>query len=264
MLVLSRRANDRIVFPDLDINVQVLRVASGNVRIGIEAPPDVRVLRHELCESSGVTAESLPEYRAVRRFRHLLRNGLNAAKIGFHLALRHLETGDSSEARATLERALTEMENLERQSSGQEPFPAEARISETTSESNRRRALLVEDNPNECELLAGYLRISGYEVETARDGLEAMTRLATKQLRPNVVLLDMRMPRLNGPKMVSAIRRNPEYHGLKLFAVSGQSHEEACVPVGPSGVDRWFLKPVNPANLVEQLNRELNCEAISA
>lgn len=264
MLVLSRRENDRVVFPDLDINVHVLRVSGGNVRIGIEAPSDVRVLRHELCESSSVTGEPLPEYLGARRLRHLLRNGLNAAKIGFHLALRHLDIGQNGEARATLERALTEMENLERKSRGIEPLPAEAVFSETTGESNHRRALLVEDNANECELLAGYLRISGYEVETARDGLEAMTRLATKQLRPNVVLLDMRMPRLDGPKMVSAIRRNPEYHGLKLFAVSGQSHEEARVPVGPRGVDRWFLKPVNPANLVEQLNHELNCEAISA
>jgi carbon storage regulator CsrA len=48
MLVLSRRLHEKIVFPGLNITVQVLSTASGVVRLGIEAPPDVAVLREEL------------------------------------------------------------------------------------------------------------------------------------------------------------------------------------------------------------------------
>lgn len=264
MLVLSRRVNDRIVFPNVGINVQILRVNGNNVRVGIEAPPDVPVLRHELYESNQLLAEPTPESADIRQLHHSLRNGLNVAKVGFHLAMRHLDAGQISETRATLERALSEIDALECKSTRYLAPGSGATTSKQTTELNKPRALLVEDNPNECELLAGYLRVSGYEVETAKDGLEAMTRLATKQVRPHVVLLDMRMPRLDGPKTVSAIRGNPDYRGLRLFAVSGVSRQEANVDLGPRGVDRWFLKPVNPAELVDQLNRELTCEAISA
>jgi carbon storage regulator CsrA len=263
MLVLSRRVEDRIVFPSVGINVQILRVQGSNVRIGIEAPPNVPVLRHELCEGTDLPSPSA-DILDAQHLRHSLRNGLNVAKIGFQLAMRQLDSGNTCATRETLERALVEIEAQQRKSLGTGAAEWGSAVSDHRSMSNKRRALLVEDNPNECELLAGYLRISGYDVETAKDGLEAMTRLATKQSRPDVVLLDMRMPRLDGPKMVSAIRGNPDYTGLRLFAVSGVSHEEANVRVGPRGVDRWFLKPVNPAELVDQLNRELACEMLSA
>jgi carbon storage regulator CsrA len=263
MLVLSRRVDDRIVFPSVGINLQILRVRGSNVRIGIEAPPDLPVLRHELYEEKDLPKPSA-EILDARQLRHCLRNGLNVAKIGFQLAIRQLDVGQIDMTRATLERALAEIHDQERKSLGAGVEGSHQPTCKQTDTSNKRRALLVEDNPNECELLAGYLRISGYQVETAKDGLEAMTRLATKQSRPDVVLLDMRMPRLDGPKMVSAIRGNPDYSGLRLFAVSGVSHEEANVRVGPRGVDGWFLKPVNPAELVDQLNRELTCEVLSA
>lgn len=263
MLVLSRRVDDRIVFPTVGINLQILRVKGNNVRIGIEAPPNLPVLRHELCEVMDLPDPSA-EILNAEQLRHSLRNGLSVAKIGFQLAMRQLDAGDTTATRETLERAMVELDAQQRKSLGANVAESSAAVPARSNTSNRRRALLVEDNANECELLAGYLRISGYEVETAKDGLEAMTRLATQHSRPDVVLLDMRMPRLDGPKMVSAIRGNPDYSGLRLFAVSGVSHEEANVRVGPRGVDRWFLKPVNPAELVDQLNRELTCETLSA
>lgn len=48
MLVLSRRKDDRVLFPNLGISVHILRVDGNRVRIGVEAPPEVKVLRHEL------------------------------------------------------------------------------------------------------------------------------------------------------------------------------------------------------------------------
>jgi carbon storage regulator len=50
MLVLSRRVNEKIVIPDLDITIQVVSIRPGVVRLGIEAPRDVSILREELCE----------------------------------------------------------------------------------------------------------------------------------------------------------------------------------------------------------------------
>lgn len=54
MLVLSRRVNEKIFLPDLGITLQVVAIHGGRVRIGIEAPPDVAVLRQELVDESHV------------------------------------------------------------------------------------------------------------------------------------------------------------------------------------------------------------------
>ena len=121
-------------------------------------------------------------------------------------------------------------------------------------------ALVVEDDDNERELLAGCLRVSGFDVDTAADGLQAMVRLTEKA--PDVVLLDMRMPRFDGRRTISAIRSNPEYRDLKLFAVSGTRPEEMNITVGPTGVNRWFQKPLNPKALIDALRDELHIERV--
>ena len=60
MLVLSRRLHEKIVLPDLNVTIQVVAVKGGTVRIGIEAPPDVAVLREELLDQSQASATSGP------------------------------------------------------------------------------------------------------------------------------------------------------------------------------------------------------------
>jgi len=120
----------------------------------------------------------------------------------------------------------------------------------------KRRALLVEDNSNESELLAGYLRLTGYEVDTAADGLQALIYLS-RHLPPDVVLIDMHMPEMDGPETVRSIRGNPDLSSVKVFAVTGKTPAEAGLEIGAAGVDRWFQKPVNPERLVHELNGEL-------
>jgi CheY-like chemotaxis protein len=118
------------------------------------------------------------------------------------------------------------------------------------------RALLVEDNANESNLLAGYLRMTGFEVETAGDGADALDYLHSHD-RPDVVLLDMLMPRCDGPTTVGRIRRDPHLDGMKIYAVSGTSQKRFDLQTGPGGVDRWFTKPVDPRELVRQIDSEL-------
>jgi CheY-like chemotaxis protein len=117
-------------------------------------------------------------------------------------------------------------------------------------------ALVVEDDANESALLAAVLRLSGFRVDTASDGCHALDYLATHK-RPDVVLLDMRMPRCDGPTTISAIRSNPQLSGLRVVAVSGSRSSEVGVSTGPQGVDRWFCKPVDPRRLVHELKHDL-------
>jgi carbon storage regulator CsrA len=245
MLVLSRRVNEKLLFPDLGVTVKVLQLAGSTVRIGIEAPPEVRVLRHEL---HGESASGAPQAEAPA-WNHRVRNRLNAASLALHLLQQQLTAGGIADAEATLHKALHEFAELDR----------EMTIPPQTEEGPPKaapRALVVEGDANESELLAGLLRASGYEVDTASDGLKALEYLSSHR-PPDVVLLDMRMPRCDGPSTVSAIRANPQYQGMKLFAVSGTHPQEFGVATGRNGVDGWFRKPINPERLVRDMTQEL-------
>jgi carbon storage regulator CsrA len=248
MLVLSRREDDKIVFPNLGITVEVLRVAGRSVRLGIKAPSHVRVLRHELANDEADTLDSVVSTVAPggRISDHQLRNRLNRATLGLSLIQQYLEKGRAAAADLELEKVLAVFQSLEEDLS-----PAEQ-----VDEAPGHRALLVEDDANESELLAGFLRLSGFSVDRAFDGSDALEYLAEKG-QPDVVLLDMQMPRCDGPTTIQAIRMNPDYSGLRVYAVSGQVADEAGVTIGPSGVNRWFRKPLNPQSLVTELRREL-------
>lgn len=263
MLVLSRGRNDKVVFPTLGISVEILRVAGNKVRLGIEAPQEIPVHRHEVSERIEAGGENnhtvkfpTPRKSAAARLSHDMRNRLNAAALGLHLLHRNVETGDLSDAEATIFKIFNELKAMENEL--EQPSPAKA----SSNLEQHCRALVVEDNDNERELLAGCLRANGYEVETAADGLQAMVRLT--QQAPDVVLLDIRMPRFDGRKTISAIRKNPDYRGVKLFAVSGTKPEDVDISVGPTGVDRWFTKPLNPNALLDAIRDEVCAERLLA
>ncbi|MCA9124055.1 MAG: response regulator [Planctomycetaceae bacterium] len=255
MLVLSRRPNEKVVFPNLGISVEVLRVAGQAVRLGISAPPEIRILREEVADAES-ELEGIPLLLS-RKIRHDLRNRLNTASLGLQVLHRRLELGERQDLEPTILKVLSELQavDMELQSDG-------ASGNAPTSKRNRR-ALIVEDNANESELLATFLRMNGYEVDTVDDGLKALSYLKEHE-RPDAVLLDMSMPRLDGPKTVTSIRCETKWQGLKLFAVSGADRRDLGVRLGPRGVDRWFAKPVNATQLVREINRELDGALVTA
>jgi carbon storage regulator CsrA len=261
MLVLSRGRNDKVVFPTLGISVEILRVAGNKVRLGIDAPHEIPVHRHEVSQRMEANGESetlkfpSSSSNAAVKLTHDMRNRLNAASLGLHLLHRNVETGDMSNAEATIFKIFNELKAIESELEAPTPKPI-------VRSDVHHRALVVEDNDNERELLAGCLRAGGFDVDTAADGFQAMVRLTEKA--PDVVLLDIHMPRFDGSKTISAIRNNPDYRGLKLFAVTGSRPEETDICVGPMGVDRWFVKPLNPNALLDALQADLCTERVLA
>lgn len=251
MLVLSRGRNDKIVFPNLGITVEILNIASNKVRVGVDAPPSVTVLRHELTGAAGsaVLPESLNPARGLS---HEVRNRLHAANLALHLSQKLLQANRQADAERTLQKALDEFAAVEERLTRRDQPDSPAARART-----RGHALIVEDNLNESELLASYLRLSGFQVDTARDGCDALSLLES-ELRPDAILLDMRMPRCDGPTMVSALRSNPDFRDLKVYAISGTPPDMLGVESGPRGVDRWFPKPLNPEVLVRELSHQLN------
>ncbi|HEX4415189.1 MAG TPA: carbon storage regulator, partial [Lacipirellulaceae bacterium] len=210
MLVLSRGRNDKVVFPTLGISVEILRVAGNKVRLGIDAPHEVPVHRHEITEKMEANGEThtlkFPEAKEglERKLTHATRNRLNSAALGLHLLHRNIEVGDLSDAESTIFKIFNELKAIEEELDG--PVKEKPRVVKpsATAADLHHRALVVDDDDNERELLAGCLRVSGFEVDTAEDGLQAMVRLT--EHAPDVVLLDMLMPRFDGGKTISAIR----------------------------------------------------------
>jgi carbon storage regulator CsrA len=254
VLVLTRRPKEKVLLPGVNTAIQVVSVKGNQVRLGIEAPPGVLVLREELRDQSAVLAEPAPLAESAesqfRALRHLVRNRLNVTSIGLGLLRQQARAGLTDE----LERTITKME--EEMQMLRQRLESAAKAPPATPSRRLCKALLVEDDQNERELLAGLLRLSGFDVDTAGDGCDALDHLRSGG-RPDVVLLDMGLPRCDGPTTAREIRRNPACAGLKIFAVSGHSPEEYDLIHGPGGIDRWFSKPIDPVVLLQEMSREL-------
>jgi CheY-like chemotaxis protein len=182
--------------------------------------------------------------------RHQLRNELNSLSIALHLFKQEVDAGYHQDAQATFEKLVEHIERL----GAEQPATNQACRAEKDVEST---ALLVEDQPNEREMLAGFLRLHGYQVATAANGLEAIEHLESNE-KPSVVLIDMRMPRCDGPTTIRRIRENPAFDAVKIFAISGSTPEENRMDAKKEGVDGWFMKPLNPKSLVDAMAFNVN------
>jgi carbon storage regulator CsrA len=241
MLVLSRKENQEVLFPNLGINVRITRITGNKVRIGIDAPDDVAILRGELA-SGFEEMESRAD--SDKKLSHAIRNQLNSIQLALFLLQKQIDGEHYEQVDSTLERALEALEKLDHQV---------ADATESADAGRKRRALVVDDSANERELLAGLLEMYGYDVETAADGQEAIDYLTENQ-STDLVLLDINMPRMNGREAAEAIRSDPRFRRLKIFAVSGSEPTEFSDR--EDSIDRWFQKPLRPGDFAAQLERE--------
>ncbi len=261
MLVLTRKPNEEVVFPATETAVRVLGVRGGAVRLGIQAPPGVPVLRGELRGRAATghgpqvatpAGEAQGSRPPTAEFHRRLLARLRDTDVGLGLLQLILDAGHAEDARTLLADLRDDFRLLRLGVEGEVTLrPAAA----SAPPHAPRRALLVEDDCNQRELLASFLRLAGLAVDTAGDGCDALDRLRSRG-RPDVVLLDMGLPRCDGPTTVRHIRHDPALEGLKVFAVTGHRPEEFDLPRGPAGVDRWFQKPIDPAELLREMAAE--------
>jgi CheY-like chemotaxis protein len=109
--------------------------------------------------------------------------------------------------------------------------------------STGRRVLIVDDNADGAESLSMLLQISGHETYKAYDGVEAID--AAERLRPDVVLLDIGLPRLNGYEACRRIRNTTWGKDLVLVALTGWGQEEDRSESRDAGFDAHMVKPVD-------------------
>jgi CheY-like chemotaxis protein len=117
--------------------------------------------------------------------------------------------------------------------------------------SSGRRILVVDDNVDAAMSLAIMLKLMGNEAKTAHDGLEALD--VAGAFRPDLILLDIGMPQLNGHETARRIRQQSWGKGVVLVALTGWGQEEDRRKSDEAGFDSHMVKPVEPAALEKLL-----------
>ncbi len=123
------------------------------------------------------------------------------------------------------------------------------------------RILIVEDNQLHRDALAMLLERNDFEVIEAADGIVGVEKARTWQ--PELILLDLRMPRMDGFQTIKVLRSSPKTANIPIFVISAWGHQQSVVDRSlKAGADHFFIKPVDEDLLMEAINRLLIPDAL--
>jgi signal transduction histidine kinase/DNA-binding response OmpR family regulator len=132
------------------------------------------------------------------------------------------------------------------------PTDADARDARLPDAAVARRILVVDDNVDVVETTTMLLSLSGHAVHSAKDGLQALH--AAAQFRPDVVLLDIGLPLMDGYEVARRLRQMPEMAGALLVAMTGYGQQGDRERGRQAGFDAHMLKPVDPHALARVID----------
>ena len=115
------------------------------------------------------------------------------------------------------------------------------------------RVLVVDDDDVIRQLITVNLELEGFDVATAVDGQDCLDKV--KGIQPDVVTLDIMMPRLDGWEAASRLRADPETADIKVVLLSARAQEADLERGSRIGVDAYLTKPFDPDELIEVVRR---------
>lgn len=251
MLVLSRRVEQGIVFPQLGITLRILQIRGKIAKVAIVAPACIQVLRDEIAAQHERDEDALPAKVAATDSdqEHLRRNQLNLLQLRVDAIQSRIDHGDVEAAEGMLQSLLKGRFSLHahtpKSTTRLSPSSADAPI----------RLLVVEDSDNERGLMVYLLASQGFVVRVARDGNEAFQQLNSGGSVPDFILMDIQMPLADGAETLRRLRRDPRFASVPVFAVTGSPRRTEEEPA-TGGWDGWFQKPVDVASLVARIQDE--------
>ncbi len=127
--------------------------------------------------------------------------------------------------------------------------PATVPLADKALPSGACRVLLVDDNRDAIESLAMLMRMDGHEVSLAFDGNEAL--VVAKRCRPQIVILDVGLPGLDGYQVARRLRGAKATAKVKLIALTGYGQPEDVARAHAAGFDHHFVKPVDPQAILD-------------
>lgn len=209
MLVLSRSAKQKILFPNLGIAIKVIDIKGKNVRLGVNAPKEIRVLREELAGES-----SFYDRRQIKRLEvqgrrqqgrltpelvdsdtdriEVLVRQLDTANLALHLAQNQLRQGRSDYAEASLQHAIDCLNEME-VSAGLISYDELHAVRETSAKYRigQKTALILGGDQSERRLVMKFLRHRGIEVsqQDSWSSLQLLDAIQSNCARPDLILL---------------------------------------------------------------------------
>lgn len=107
-----------------------------------------------------------------------------------------------------------------------------------------KKILIADDEPDILEIIQYNLRKEGYEVETAKDGDDALTKIKT--FKPDLVILDIMMPKKTGIQVCEILRAQPAYRDTLIIFLTALSDEGSQIRGLETGADDFISKPISP------------------
>ena len=114
------------------------------------------------------------------------------------------------------------------------------------------RVLLADDNPHGLELLEAYLATTDFDIRTATNGEEALQSI--REWHPDIVLLDIMMPRLSGFEVCKSIRVDAELRNIGVIMVTALDQHSDIDRAVDAGTDDFLTKPINKDDLLNRIN----------
>ena len=122
------------------------------------------------------------------------------------------------------------------------------------------RVLVVDDNPQNTELVQAYLESLPIEIATAADGVEAMAQ--AERFKPDLVLLDVMMPRMSGFEVCQKIKQSPDLRDTVIIMVTALHEVGDFERAVECGCDDFLTKPVNKLELVTRVRSLLRVRVL--
>ncbi|MGB9790683.1 response regulator transcription factor [Thermotoga caldifontis] len=119
------------------------------------------------------------------------------------------------------------------------------------------RVLVVDDSDVLRKIVGFNLSKEGFIVEEARDGVEALERMASA--KPDLVILDIMMPRLNGFEVLKRMRTDPELSSIPVIVLTAKGGEDDAKTALQNGANGFLTKPFSPVKLIEEVRRVTGC-----
>ncbi len=120
------------------------------------------------------------------------------------------------------------------------------------------RILVVDDDPVIQKLLEVNFQMEGYDVATAGDGAEALASVAAQ--RPDAVVLDVMMPKIDGIEVLRRMKADPETAAVPVLLLSARAQAKDIADGLDAGADAYMTKPFDPVELLERVTSLLKGE----
>lgn len=120
-----------------------------------------------------------------------------------------------------------------------------------SSESKSSRILIVDDNQQNCELLDAYLADEGYQIEMVYDGQQTLDSVARQH--PDLILLDIMMPRLSGYEVCHRLKSSPETRTIPILMITALAEMSDIEKGIDAGADDFLTKPINKLELITRV-----------